>query len=108
MYDPESTILYRQHSSSLIGANTGIMAKLRRLGMLIRGVYRDYNSKHLDTFNQVNLPSTKANIKLIDDFFIKRDKAMLERLRMIQGLGLYRQNLDGQIALYLGAILHKL
>ena len=108
LYDPESTILYRQHSRSLIGANTGLTAKLRRLGMLIRGVYRDYNSKHLDTFNQINPPSTKANIKLIDDFFIKRDKAMLERLRMIEGLGLYRQTLDGQIALYLGAILHKL
>ena len=108
MYDPESTILYRQHSRSLIGANTGIMAKLRRLRMLLMGVYRDYNTKHLNTFNEINLPSTKANIKLIDEFFIRRDKTILERLRMIQGLGLYRQTLDGQIALYLGAILHKL
>ena len=33
---------------------------------------------------------------------------MFERLRMIQGLGLYRQTMDGQVALYLGAILHKL
>ena len=47
LYDPESTILYSQHSRSLIGANTGIMAKLRRLGMLLMGVYRDYNTKHL-------------------------------------------------------------
>jgi glycosyltransferase involved in cell wall biosynthesis len=108
LYDKESTILYRQHSRSLIGANTGFMAKLRRLRMLLVGVYRDYNSKHLDTFNQINLPSTKANIKLIDEFFIQRDKAILERLRMIGDLGLYRQNLDGQVALYLGALLHKL
>ena len=108
MYDKESTILYRQHNRSLIGANTGFIPKLRRLRMLLKGVYREYNTKHLDTFNQINLPSTKANIKLIDDFFIRRDKAMLERLRMIQGLGLYRQTLDGQIALYLGAILKKL
>ena len=62
LYDTESTILYRQHSRSLIGANTGIMAKLRRLRMLLMGVYRDYNTKHLDTFNQINLPSKKANI----------------------------------------------
>ena len=108
LYDAESTILYRQHSRSLIGGNTGFIVKLRRLRMLLMGVYRDYNSKHLDAFNQINLPSTKANIKLIDDFFIRRDKAMLERLRMIEDLGLYRQTLDGQIALYLGAILHKL
>ena len=108
LYDPESTILYRQHSGSLIGANTGFIAKLKRLRMLLMGVYRDYNTKHLDTFNQINLPSTKANIKLINDFFVKRDQAILERLRMIYDLGLYRQTLDGQIALYLGALLHKL
>ena len=107
-YDPECTILYRQHNRSLIGANTGFMAKLRRLRMLLMGVYRDYNSKHLSALNKINLPSTRPNIKLIDDFFTKRDKAMLERLRMIGNLGLYRQTLDGQIALYFGAILHKL
>ena len=108
LYDRESTIFYRQHSNSLIGANTGFIAKLRRLRMLLKGVYREYNTKHLDTFNQINLPSTKANIKLIDDFFVKRDQAILERLRMIYDLGLYRQTLDGQVALYLGAILRKL
>lgn len=108
LYDRESTILYRQHSGSLIGANTGIMAKLRRLRMLLMGVYRNQNSKHLDTLNQIYLFSSRANIKLIDEFFIKRDKGMPERLRMIGDLGLYRQTPDGQLALYLGAIFHKL
>ncbi len=108
LYDEESTIFYRQHNKSLIGANTGIMAKLKRLGMLIRGVYRDYNSKHLDILNKINMFSTKANIRLIDDFFIKRDKGMFTRFRMVNDLGIYRQTLDGQIALYIGAILHKL
>ena len=108
LYDPESTILYSQHSRSLIGANTGIIAKLKRLRMLLMGVYRDYNTRHLNILNQINLPSKKANIKLRDEFFIKRDKAMLERLRMIQGLGLYRQTIDGQIALYFGALLNKI
>ena len=108
LYDSESTILSRQHSGSLIGANTGFIAKLRRLRMLLKGIYREYNTKHLDTFNQINLSSKKANIKLIDDFFIKRDRAILQRLRMIHDLGLYRQTLDGQIALYLAALLHKL
>jgi hypothetical protein len=37
-----------------------------------------------------------------------RDEPLLERWRMIHELGLYRQSWDGQLALYLGAILHKL
>lgn len=108
LYDETSTILYRQHSHSLIGANTGFLAKLRRFKMLIRGVYRAYNSMHFDTFSKIHIPSTKANIKLINDFFIKRDKGMLTRFRMVNDLGIYRQTLDGQIALYIGAILHKI
>jgi glycosyltransferase involved in cell wall biosynthesis len=108
LYDKESTILYRQHSRSLIGGNTGIIAKLRRMVMLLSGVYREYNSKHLYTLNKINLPSTRANIKLIDEFSIARDKAILDRLRMIGNLGLYRQTTFGQIALHVSAILHKL
>ena len=108
LYDETSTIFYRQHSKSLIGANTGIMAKLKRLVMLLRGVYRDYNSKHLSTLNSIHLPTSKANIKLIDDFFIKRNKGILTRFRLVNDLRIYRQTLDGQIALYFGALLRKI
>ena len=107
-YDKESTILYRQHSRSLIGANTGFVAKLKRLRMLINGTYRLYNSQHLKVFNKVNLFGLRQNIKLIDQFFIERDKPLKIRINMIDRLGIYRQTWDGHIALYLGAMLHKL
>ena len=107
-YDKESTILYRQHSRSLIGANTGFIAKLKRLRMLINGTYRHYNSQHLKVFNKINLFGLQQNIKLIDQFFIERDKPLKIRINMIDRLGIYRQTWDGHIALYLGAILHKL
>ena len=107
-YDKESTILYRQHSRSLIGANTGFIAKLKRLRMLINGTFRHYNSQHLKVFNKINLFGLQQNIKLIDQFFIERDKPLKIRINMIDRLGIYRQTWDGHIALYLGAILHKL
>ena len=108
LYDTESTILYRQHKGSLIGNNTTLLAKLKRLWFLFKGVYRDYNSKHMNAFNQINLSSTRANIELIDNFFILRDKGVLQRLRMIQQLGIYRQTIDTHIGLYIGAIFQKL
>ena len=108
LYDAESTILYRQHSNSLIGANTGFIAKLRRLKMLLRGVYRNYNSLHLSVLNTINLPTTKAKLKLINDFYINRDKGLFRRIRMIRKLGIYRQTLDTHLGLYLGAIFNKL
>ena len=108
LYDHESTIFYRQHSKSLIGANTGFIAKLKRLRILLNGTYRIYNTKHLNAFNKLSVQTNKRNLKLIDQFVILRDKSLIERWRMIDELGLFRQTLDTHLGLYLGAILHKL
>jgi hypothetical protein len=108
LYDHVSTILYRQHSRSLIGANTGFIAKLRRLRMLLGGTYRRYNTMHLEAFNKLSIETVKTNIDLIDQFLIMRDKPLLVRWQMIHKLRLYRQTWDGHLALYLGAILRKL
>ena len=107
-YDPESTILYRQHARSLIGANTGFLAKMKRLRMLLGGTYRAYNTKHLQAFTRLYLKGMQKNIQLIDQFFIQRDKPIKVRWQMIGKLGIYRQTWDGHMALYLGAILRKL
>jgi len=107
-YDAESTILYRQHARSLIGANTGFLAKLRRLRMLLSGTFRHYNTIHLNAFNKLFVETVKSNIDLIDQFQILRDKPFKIRWQMIRKLGLYRQTWDGNLALYLAAILRKL
>jgi glycosyltransferase involved in cell wall biosynthesis len=107
-YDTESTILYRQHSKSLIGANTGFLAKCRRLRLLLNGTYRIYNTKHLEAFRLFSIETAKRNIDLIDQFQILRDKPFKIRWQMIRKLGLYRQTWDGHLALYLAAILRKL
>ena len=106
-YDKESTILYRQHNRSLIGANTGFVAKVKRLRMLINGTYRNYNSKHQKSLSDFNMLGERQNIKLIDQFFIERDKPLKKRMYMIRRLGIYRQTWDSQLGLYLGAMLHK-
>jgi glycosyltransferase involved in cell wall biosynthesis len=108
LYDSESTILYRQHARSLIGANTGFLAKMKRLRMLLGGTYRRYNTLHLEAFSRFSVQTVKKNIDLIDQFLIMRDKPLMVRWQMIQKLGLYRQTWDGHLALYLGAILRKL
>lgn len=108
LYDPQSTILYRQHSRSLIGANTCFLAKLRRFRMLLNGTYRLYNSQHLKILNQLYLRSARSNIRLIDRFRVLRDKPLKERMGMIKTLGIYRQTWDGHLALHIGAILKKL
>jgi glycosyltransferase involved in cell wall biosynthesis len=108
LYDTESTIFYRQHSKSLIGANTGFLAKCRRLRLLMNGTYRIYNTKHLEAFRFLSIETAKRNIDLIDQFLILRDKRIKKRWQMINKLGLYRQTWLDTIGLYLAAVLHKL
>ena len=76
--------------------------------MLLDGTYGRYNTKHLEVLNKLSIETVKANIDLIDQFLILRDKPLHARWQMIGKLGLYRQTWDGNSALYLGAILRKL
>lgn len=108
-YDPTSSILYRQHKDSLIGANTGLLNKLKRFIMIIKGRFRAYNDLHLEAFNTVSLKVTNPkNIHIIDHFYYFRNKSLLTRFQMIRNLGLYRQTWEGQMAIYLCIMLHKL
>jgi glycosyltransferase involved in cell wall biosynthesis len=107
-YDKESTILYRQHSRSIIGSNASILAKFKRLDMLLNGTFRQYNSTHIKIFNLLKLKGLKNNLEIIERLASERDKSLMARLRMIKDLGLYRQSRQDQIALYFAAFLHKL
>jgi glycosyltransferase involved in cell wall biosynthesis len=108
-YDAESTIFYRQHSKSLVGANTGLIAKLRRFKMLLNGKYREYNTRHFEVFNKFNdIDGLRGNLELIDQFFMRRDMSLKNRLLIINEMGIYRQTFDTHIGLYLGLILKKI
>lgn len=108
-YDQNSYILYRQHEKSLIGANTTWLAKIKRLYMLLSGKFIQYNDCHYEAFNTISLKIAKPrHMQLIDRFYSDRHKNLKTRLMMIRELGLYRQTLDGMIALYLAALLKRL
>ena len=108
-YDVNSYILYRQHERSLIGANTTVMAKVKRLYMLLSGKFIQYNDCHYEAFNTISLKiANPTHINLIDRFYSDRHKDLKTRLKMIRGLKVYRQTRDGMIALYLAALLKRL
>jgi len=108
-YDIHCYILYRQHERSLIGANTTVLAKIKRLYMLLSGKFIEYNNCHFEAFNTIPLMiANPAHVHLIDRFYIDRHKGLKTRLRMIRGLGIYRQTRDGMIALHIATLLKRL
>ena len=76
--------------------------------MLLSGKFIQYNDCHYEAFNTIALKIGKpAHINLIDRFYTDRHKDLKTRLEMIKGLGIYRQTLDGMLALYLAAFLKR-
>jgi glycosyltransferase involved in cell wall biosynthesis len=108
-YDVNPSIFYRQHEKSLIGANTSLKAKIKRITMILKGRFAEYNNLHLDGFYQVSLKfGDPRHINIIDRFYADRHKGLKTRLMMIRDLGIYRQTWDGMVALYLAALLKLL
>jgi glycosyltransferase involved in cell wall biosynthesis len=103
-YDTTPLTLYRQHKNSLIGENTTVFAKIKRIKRLLSGEFADFNDIHLEAFNKIrfNLVSSE-NARVIDLFYNTRQKNIFLRLKMVRELGIYRQSWGGQLALYFAA-----
>jgi hypothetical protein len=108
-FDKNSFILYRQHKNSLIGSNTGLLDKSKRLVLLLKGRFRSYNDIHLISLSAVSMKQTNPwAVRIIDYFFNDRHKGLVIRLRMLRDLKLYRQTWDDEVALYIAMILKRL
>ncbi len=105
IFDDRPTLLYRQHGRNAIGANDGIRAKARRLGMLVDGTmtrWTDVNLEALEAFASALLPEERAAVA--EFAALRRDRNPLRRLRRARALGLYRQTRSSTLALWLAVL----
>lgn len=107
-YDPIPQILYRQHENALIGGNSSIKDKFRRLIMAIRGEFRSWNNQNLIALNMARPYLNHSSHEILDLFIRLRDSTLKNRFRMIEVCGLYRQTWRGTISLLLAAALKKI
>ena len=107
-YDETPWILYRQHPNALIGGNTSIMAKARRVRMVAEGTYKDMNLKSQMALKLAGAYLTKEASEILETFSDVRSNSVLRRCNAILQSGVYRQSFSGQLSLMLAAMLHKL
>ncbi|MEO0915515.1 MAG: glycosyl transferase, partial [Pseudomonadota bacterium] len=108
IYDPDPHVLYRQHIGNEIGANGSLHAKLRRLGALLSGEYRRWNSKNLSGLRKCRHWLTPASRDVLDRFEAVQNGPLPSRLHALKASGLYRQTRAGQAALWAACFLKKL
>jgi len=107
IFDPEPTLLYRQHGGNQIGANEGLRATLRRLVMLLGGRFSRWNTANIAALRQISAHLTSENRALLDGFAALQKPGTLSRLRRFRQLQLYRQTWLAQASLWLGVLLGR-
>ncbi len=108
IYDPIASLLYRQHDSNVIGANNTFKAKIKRLLLLFKGNYKQWNRLNIQAIYKCKNLFTEKNL----DTLIKFEKAQnsnffLRPINFLQS-GVYRQTIGGNIALLIGSISKKI
>lgn len=103
IYDAEPTVLYRQHGANLVGANIGLKARLRRVGVFLGGGFRDWNGINLRALSASAHRLTAENRDILEGFAGLRAGPASGRMAGMRRLGLYRQSAPGQAALFLAA-----
>ena len=108
IFDDAPLLLYRQHGGNLIGANRGLEAKRKRLRMLVSGRFRRWNTMNIKALSASAARLTVENRQLLNTFSNERNKSLLRRLFMVWKTRIYRQGLQGNLSLYLAALLRRI
>lgn len=107
VHDDAPTLLYRQHSDNLIGANDTFAAQIKRLRQMLRGDFRDWNDINIAALMASAHRLTPQNRTLLEAFDAARRKGLIGRLTGFARLGLYRQSVLSHAGLWLSILLGR-
>jgi glycosyltransferase involved in cell wall biosynthesis len=107
-YDKVPQILYRQHEDSIVGENRSFTSKCFRAFTLLRGRFRNWNNKNTEALCIANDMLTKDNQEILRLFKLLRSAKLIDRFRLMEVCGLYRQTWAGTTTLFLAALLKKI
>lgn len=107
-YDPVPYILYRQHEGSLVGENNSFLAKIKRVIMLLKGRFKDWNSQNISALVEINHLLSKNHQVILMVFQTLRGARLKDRIRLMQIIGCYRQTRKGTFSLYLALLINKI
>lgn len=103
-YDPSPMVRYRQHDMNQVGANTGWLARLLRLRLLVNGRFKEWHAINLQALHEVEPMLTPENRAILKGWAKSRQQSLLPRLLGLRRSGIYRQTVAGNLGL-LAAVL---
>ncbi len=107
-YDHQPSLRYRQHESNLVGCNITWQSRLRRVYLLMKGRFKEYNDKNISALLKINHLLTEENKKTLNEFIQLRKLNLNQRIFKIKNIKIYRQTLLGNLGLYTAILFNKL
>lgn len=107
-YDPNPTLLYRQHSDALVGANSSFRARVDRLFYVLNGRFKNWNDLNYTALSNIRHLLTRDNQDILNIFGMFRGAQFKDRVRLLEVCGLYRQTWQGTLSLWLATIINKI
>lgn len=108
VHDDIPTILYRQHGGNVIGANDRLLARLRRVWLILRGTYRTWNSSNIMALRASEHRLAGPEKIILEDFSAMRARRFWGRLLAMRKLRLYRQTSVGTVGLWIAVLMKRL
>lgn len=99
-YSAEPLVRYRQHEGNLVGANTSWRARLARLKLLLGGQFALWNELNLDGLDRNRDLLTRDAIAAMELFANARKSNLFAAIASLGKSGVYRQTLQGTLALW--------
>ena len=107
-YDLEPLIKYRQHKNNFMGSNNTFKDKIKRIRKLFQNQLRDWNEINLYSLNKKKYLLTKENSLTLKRFSELRKQSFFKRIFLLYKSGIHRQNLMGNLGIYVALIFKKL
>jgi glycosyltransferase involved in cell wall biosynthesis len=107
-YDTAAYVYYRQHESALIGGNTSLVSKIKRLRGLLDGHLREWSDKNIFALNKASQYLTDHSKSTLNCFSSLRESNALNRLLVALMSGIYRQNKIETLLLSICCLFKKL
>jgi glycosyltransferase involved in cell wall biosynthesis len=108
VYDNIPRVLYRQHGGNVIGANSGVLAKFRRLVSLFQGEHAQWYSAHCGILIDNKALLGKHALEKLTLFNQLRSAKGINSIRILKKSGIYRQTTSGNLSLLFAAWAGKL
>lgn len=106
-YDPIPSLLYRQHRYALIGSNSSLKEKVKRILNAFNGDFKNWNNINYAALCNINHLLTKDNQEVLKIYDLFRHANLKDRFRLLGVCGLYRQTWLGTLLLWLATIIKK-